>query len=57
MNQLIISNQWLGVIAWHLLPVFYRLYLTTTNKKKTFKVFPLLQNKPSPFTQIYNKGI
>jgi hypothetical protein len=41
-------NQWVGVLAWHLLPVFYRLYLTTTNKKKTFKAFPLLQNKPPP---------
>jgi hypothetical protein len=47
-------SQWLGVIGWHLLPVFYKLYLTATNKKKTYKVFPPLQNKPRP--QFINKG-
>lgn len=35
-----IMNQWLGVIAWHLFPVFYRLYATKNNNdKKTYKVF------------------
>lgn len=33
-------NKWLGVIAWHLFPVFYRLYATKKNNdKKTYKVF------------------
>jgi hypothetical protein len=55
MNQLIIANQWLGVLAWHLLPVFYRLYLTTTNKKKTFH--PILQNKPLQLPKFIMKDI
>ena len=33
-------NQWLGVVAWHLMPVFYRFYCTATNKPKPYnKVF------------------
>lgn len=51
-------NQWLGVVAWHLLPVFYRLYCTTTNKPKPYnKVFPLLQNKPPQLPKFMMKDI
>jgi hypothetical protein len=39
---------WLGILGWHLLPVFYKLNLTATNKKKTYKLLPPLQNKPKP---------
>ena len=46
-------NQWLGVLALHLMPVFYRLYLTTTNKKKTFKVF----HTPPPLPKFIIKDI
>lgn len=38
-----IMNQWLGIMAWHLLPTFYKLY--TTNKQKTFKI---LSHVPLP---------
>ena len=38
-----ITNQWLGVVAWHLLPVFYRLCWTFTNKPKPYH--PLLLYK------------
>lgn len=37
-------NQWLGIIAWHLLPTFYKLYTTTTNKPKTFKLISSHKN-------------
>lgn len=31
-------NQWLGIMALHLIPALYRLYTTTlTNKSNTFK--------------------
>jgi len=31
-------NQWLGIMALHLIPAFYNMYTTTlTNKPKTFK--------------------
>ena len=44
-------NQWLGIMAWHLLPVFYELY--TTNKPKTnpktFKILPHVPLKPAKF--------
>ena len=47
-------NQWL-VIAWHLIPAFYKLYTTTlTNKPKTFKLISSHKNALR-FTVIPNK--
>jgi len=47
-------NQWLGIMAWHLLPAFYKLYTTTSNKHKTFKLISSHKNALR-FTVIPNK--